>query len=274
MIAAGSATEPVPVPGGEHVHAVGDLEAAHRLRLAFAALPAGTEVAVVGGGFTGLETVAELAESRPDVRVRLVTAGEVGGWFTPRAAEHVRRTLARLGIETVGGRRVRAVEPDRLLLDDGAEVPSALDRLVRGFAAPPLARTAGIAVDDRGAVLTDAALRSLSHPAVLAVGDAGHTPGPARTGSACPASSRSRRRRTRRTCCVPRRSGRAARARSTSRSPPARSASGATTPCCSRPPVTTSRPDGRGPAGRPCSPSGSRCAGSSARSAPSGGCPG
>jgi NADH dehydrogenase FAD-containing subunit len=178
VIATGSTTEPVPVPGGEHVHAVGDLESACRLRAAFAAVGEGAEVAVVGGGFTGLETVAELAESRPDVRVRLVTAGDVGGWFTPSAGEHVRRTLGRLGVETLGGTRVHAVEPDRLLLDDGAEVPSALTVWCGGFAAPSLARDAGITVDHQGAVRTDTALRSVSHPAVLAVGDAGHAPAP------------------------------------------------------------------------------------------------
>ena len=73
---------------------------------------------------------------------------------------------------------MRAVEPDRLLLDDGTEVPSDLTVWCGGFAAPPLARESGIAVDDQGAVLTDAALRSVSHPAVLAVGDSGHAPGP------------------------------------------------------------------------------------------------
>lgn len=178
VIATGSTTEPVPVPGGEHVHAVGDLESAHRLRHAFAALREGAEVAVVGGGFTGLETVAELAERRPDVRVRLVTAGDVGGWFTPRAGEHVRSTLGRLGVQTLGGTRVQAVRPDWLLLDNGAEVPSELTVWCGGFAAPPLARAAGIAVDCQGAIRTDTALRSVSHPAVLAVGDAGHAPGP------------------------------------------------------------------------------------------------
>jgi NADH:ubiquinone reductase (H+-translocating) len=177
VIATGSTTE-VSVPGAEHVHAVGDLESARRLRPALAAVPAGADVAVVGGGFTGLETVAELAEARPDVRVRLVAAGEVGGWFTPRGRDHVQRTLARLGVEAVGDSRVLAVEPDRLRLEDGGEVPSALTVWCGGFAAPSLARDAGIAVDDRGAVRTDATMRSLSHPAVMAVGDAGHAPGP------------------------------------------------------------------------------------------------
>lgn len=178
VIATGSTTEPVPVPGGEHVHAVGDIASAHRLRSAYATLRPGAQVTVVGGGFTGLETVAELAESRPDLRVRMVTAGEVGAWFTPAAGGHVRDTLARLGVEALGGARVRAVERHRLLLEDGGEVTSELTVWCGGFAVPALAREAGIAVDARGAVLTDTTMRSVSHPSVLAVGDAGHAPGP------------------------------------------------------------------------------------------------
>ncbi|WP_433781199.1 NAD(P)/FAD-dependent oxidoreductase [Actinomycetospora sp. CA-101289] len=177
VLATGSTTD-VTVPGAEHVHAVGDLESARRLRPALATAPTGADIAVVGGGFTGLETVAELAEARPDARVRLVAAGEVGGWFTPRGRDHVQRTLGQLGVEAVGDTRVRAVEPGRLLLDGGGEVPSALTVWCGGFAAPPLAREAGIAVDDRGAVRTDATMRSVSHPSVMAVGDAGHAPGP------------------------------------------------------------------------------------------------
>ncbi|WP_164545118.1 NAD(P)/FAD-dependent oxidoreductase [Antribacter gilvus] len=179
VLATGSSTEPVPVPGGEHAYAVGDLESARRLRPAFSALPEGAHVAVVGGGFTGLETVAELAEARPDLRTSLVTAGDVGGWFNERGHAHVAGTLARLGVATADNVRVQAIEPHRLLLADGGEVPSDLTVWCGGFAVPPLAREAGLAVDDQGAVLTDASLQSVSHPQVLAVGDAGHTPTPA-----------------------------------------------------------------------------------------------
>lgn len=110
--------------------------------------------------------------------VRLVTAGEVGGWFDARGGAYVRRTLDGLGIEALGGARVSAAEPGLLVLEDGTRLRSDLTVWCGGFAAPPLARESGIAVDDQGAVLTDAALRSVSHPAVLAVGDSGHAPGP------------------------------------------------------------------------------------------------
>jgi NADH dehydrogenase FAD-containing subunit len=178
ILATGSTTERAPIPGGEHAHGIGDIEAARALRPVLAGLGAGSAITVVGGGLTGLETVAEIAESRPDLRVRLVTSGEVGGWFAERGGDYVRATLRGLGVEALGGARARAIDPGRLLLDDGSEVPSDLTVWCGGFAAPPLAREAGIAVDEQGAVLTDATLRSISHPSVLAVGDSGHAPGP------------------------------------------------------------------------------------------------
>jgi len=178
ILATGSTTERAPIAGHEHVFGVGDIDAARRLRPVLAGLREGSTTTVVGGGLTGLETVAEIAESRPDLNVRLVTAGEVGGWFDGRGEEYVRGTLRDLGVEARGGVRVRAAEPGRLSLDDGTELPSDLTVWCGGFAAPPLARESGIAVDEQGAVLTDAALRSVSHPSVLAVGDSGHAPGP------------------------------------------------------------------------------------------------
>src|SRR5690606_4014138 len=126
VIAAGSGTEHAPIPGGEHVRGIGDVDTARTLRPELAALPAGSVVTVVGGGLTGLETASEFAEFRPDLRVRLVTAGEVGGWFTERGADYVRATLRELGVDAVGGVRVREAGPGRLRLDGGAELDSDL----------------------------------------------------------------------------------------------------------------------------------------------------
>jgi NADH dehydrogenase FAD-containing subunit len=43
-----------------------------------------------------------------------------------------------------------------------------------GFTAPPLAREAGVEVNERGQVLVDPYMRSISHPDIFAVGDAAH----------------------------------------------------------------------------------------------------
>ena len=178
ILATGSSTERAPIAGHEHVYGIGDIDAARRLGPVLAAMGPGSTVTVVGGGLTGLETVAEIADSRPDLNVRLVTTGEIGGWFDPRGGAYVRSALGGLGVEAIGGVRVGAVEPGRMLLEDGTELRSDLTVWCGGFAAAPLARESGITVDEQGAVMTDAALRSVSHPSVLAVGDSGHAPGP------------------------------------------------------------------------------------------------
>lgn len=58
--------------------AVGALETAEEAHRALSALPDGSGVTVVGGGLTGIETAAEVAESRPGLRVRLLSEARSG----------------------------------------------------------------------------------------------------------------------------------------------------------------------------------------------------
>jgi NADH dehydrogenase len=79
LIYAVGSTGAVPsgVPGAaEFAYSVTDLESAQRLRYALADLPMAAPITVVGGGLTGIETAAELAErGRP---VALVCGGILG----------------------------------------------------------------------------------------------------------------------------------------------------------------------------------------------------
>src|SRR5204862_100957 len=78
------------VPGAaEHAHALDGLAGAHALRAALAALPEGRSVTVFGAGLTGLEAVSEIAEARPDLRLRLVTAGALGAQLSPAGREYL-----------------------------------------------------------------------------------------------------------------------------------------------------------------------------------------
>jgi NADH:ubiquinone reductase (H+-translocating) len=176
ILANGSTIERAAPGAAEHAHALDGMAGALRLRAALAKLPAKRVLAVIGGGMTGLETVTEIAEARPDLHVRLITGGALGGYLSAAGRGYLERSLSRLGIEVVDRARVTALEPDRARLADGAEVPFALAVWCGGFIARPLAREAGLAVDARGCVLLDAELRSLSHPHVLAAGDAGAPP--------------------------------------------------------------------------------------------------
>lgn len=116
---------------------------------------------VVGGGLTGVETAAEIAEAHPAWRVRLVTRGEIGPGLSARGRAHVRAVLTRLGVRVEEGHPVATPEE----VDADAVVWAASMTPNTG----PAAR-AGLALDAAGRIRVDAALRSVSHPEIYAAG--------------------------------------------------------------------------------------------------------
>lgn len=97
---------------------------------------------------------------------------EPGANLHPKAKAHLDAALARLGVQVRSGAEVVKVLPDGVELADGTGVPAAAVLWTSGTRVPPLAAAAGLTVDERGRVVTDSALRSVSHPDVHAVGDA------------------------------------------------------------------------------------------------------
>jgi NADH:ubiquinone reductase (H+-translocating) len=118
-------------------------------------------VVVVGAGLTGIETAAEIAERFPALEVVLAARAEPGAWMRPRAREHVRKALDRLGVRIGTDADVR--DGDVVVWAGGT----------RGAA---IAEQAGLTVDERGRIVTDGCLRSVSHPEIYAVGDAAAVP--------------------------------------------------------------------------------------------------
>jgi NADH dehydrogenase FAD-containing subunit len=170
IYALGSRADLGTVPGAaEHATAVATAE--HAQHLHDRVRSAGT-IAVVGGGLTGIETVAELAETYPDRKVLLVTRGMPGAMLNQRSRRHLSQTFDRLGIKVLTDAAVAKVAGDSLLLENGDHVGADVVVWTTGFAVPTLAREAGLDVDDRGRMRVDTTLRSTSHPDVYGVGDA------------------------------------------------------------------------------------------------------
>jgi NADH dehydrogenase FAD-containing subunit len=133
---------------------------------------AGARVVVCGGGPTGLETAAEFATSYPRLKVRLVTEGALGAQFGKGVARYMRRTIARAGVTISDHTSVAEVRADGVVTGDGTVIPAELVLWAGGFAVPPVAREAGLEVNARGQIVVDPVLRSRSHPAIYAIGDA------------------------------------------------------------------------------------------------------
>ena len=162
---------PAAVPGfAEFAHSTTDLESAQRLRYALADLPLTAPVTVVGGGLTGIETAAELAERGR--QVTLVCGAALGPSLSRRGRRSVAKHLRRFGVNVLESATVAEVRWDAVVLGDGAVLPSAATVWTAGFAVPDLAARSGLSTDALGRLLTDETLTSIDNPYVVAAGDA------------------------------------------------------------------------------------------------------
>ena len=132
----------------------------------------GGTVIVAGGGLTGVESAAEIAEEHSDIDVVLVSRAEPGSMMGERARARLHAGLARLGVQIRAGADIVKVMADGVALADGEVVPAQAVLWTTGVRVSPLATAAHLDVDDRGRIVTDGSLRSVSHPNVYAVGDA------------------------------------------------------------------------------------------------------
>jgi NADH dehydrogenase FAD-containing subunit len=133
---------------------------------------AGGTVTVCGGGLTGVEAAAEIAEAHPGLNVTLISLDEPGAMMGAKARAHLHRVLDRLGVSVKVGARVTKVLADAVELEGGEVVSSHVCLWTTGVTVPSLAADAGIAVDHRGLIVVDSTLRSVSHPDIHAIGDA------------------------------------------------------------------------------------------------------
>ncbi|CAM5318175.1 NAD(P)/FAD-dependent oxidoreductase [Streptomyces griseomycini] len=179
VYALGSGWNDQGVPGtAEHAHEIAGRPGALRLRERLARLTAGQTVVVVGGGLTGLEAAAEIAEARPDLDVALAARDGLGDWLSPKGRRHLRKVFDELGVTVHEHTTVTAVEADRVTTADGRSLPAAVTVWTTGFAVHPIARATALEVTGTGQIVVDGTLRSVSHPDVYAIGDAAMVAGP------------------------------------------------------------------------------------------------
>ncbi|MGI8586558.1 MAG: NAD(P)/FAD-dependent oxidoreductase [Chloroflexia bacterium] len=134
---------------------------------------AGCHLVVCGTGTTGIEAAAEFAGSYPGLKVTLLTRGEFASALVPEVAAYARKSLQRQGVTIQEHTTVAEVGADTIATSAG---PLAYDLCLwaGGFIAPPLAREAGLVVNERGQIVVDPFMRSPAHPEIFAVGDAAH----------------------------------------------------------------------------------------------------
>lgn len=177
VYALGSVMNVDRVPGvREHAHTFNSVETATRINKALCHTE-NARVLVVGGGLMGIETAAELAESLPKLCVTLASSKlfseeAIPGGFNKKATDYLYQAFEKRNIKLQTGAQVKSLRSGVAEMSDGKEVAFDVCIWTGGIVAQPLAGIAGIQVDQEGKIMTDASLRSLSHPNIIAIGDA------------------------------------------------------------------------------------------------------
>jgi NADH dehydrogenase len=163
------ATPPSVSGVAEFAYQIAQFEDAQRLRTALDGLDPKAPVTVVGGGLTGVETAAELAERGREVT--LVCGGQLAPSLSDPGRRSVAKWLAKNGVVVLEADVVAEVRSDAVVFADGAVRPSAVNIWTAGFGVPDLAARSGLSTDAMGRLLTDETLTSLDDERIVAAGD-------------------------------------------------------------------------------------------------------
>ena len=150
-----------------------------------AQLAAAKTVAIVGGGPSGVSSVANLAATYPNMDLHLFHTGDIPlPGYHPESRAHVLEELKRRGVHLHPHHRAVLPEPDRLQRIDGGQI--AFEDGHADFAADAIIWATGAArpnssflprdmLDARGFVLTEPTLQLPGYSDIFAIGDVAAT---------------------------------------------------------------------------------------------------
>jgi NADH:ubiquinone reductase (H+-translocating) len=212
IVALGSVARVVPIPGlTEHAIGFKTIAEATALRnriVRHLELAEGLDHAeqraaylsfvFVGGGYAGLEGIAELADFAHDALKRYPRCRETGTRFTlidaadrimpeiqPQLAEFTTKVLGKRGVEFRLNTTVTEVRDDAVVLSDGETLTARTVVWTAGVRASPVAGRLGLPLE-YGRIVCEQTMRVQGYENIWALGDIAAVPDPARPGMPCP----------------------------------------------------------------------------------------
>jgi NADH dehydrogenase len=165
----------------------------------------------VGGGYAGVEALAELRDLahdalryHPNLRevpqrwVLVDAAPTILGDIPTRLGQYVRDLLVQHGVDLRLNTRLEGVVDGRVMLSDGTELDAGLLVWTAGVKANPILAHFGLPLDERGRVRVGPTLQVDGHDNVWALGDCAAVPNLATPGQIDPPTSQHALRQARR----------------------------------------------------------------------------
>lgn len=173
LVATGAEPRQLSQAGAERALLLRDLADSAKIRFEFIS---GKSVAIIGGGFIGLELAASAAKRGCRVTVIEAQPRVLMRGVPPEIATRIAARHAEAGVAILTSAGIAQIGPETILLSDGREVSAHI--LIAGIGAAPritLAETAGLVIDNGIACNT---YLQTSDPHIFAVGDCCSFPHP------------------------------------------------------------------------------------------------
>ncbi|MGH1331149.1 MAG: NAD(P)/FAD-dependent oxidoreductase [Paracoccaceae bacterium] len=174
VVASGSTSALGHIPGqNEHAFAMnlGESRCAPALKQKLSQIEA-PRVSIVGGGATGIELAAEIAQ-KPGASVTLMCRSTLGEGLTEPVRRRVRAELIRQGVSIQESTLVKAIASDYVTTDD-QKIAHDLCVTATGFEVDQIWGGAGLEVLSNGRIVTDTFLRAKGYAEIYAAGDAAY----------------------------------------------------------------------------------------------------
>ena len=165
IIATGSEPRPLPIPGIEHAFCLYSLQDSREV---YERLKSAGSVAVIGGGFIGLEIASAAAAAGKDVTVIEATSQILGRSLTPQLAQRIRAIHEAAGIRIMDSASIDSISAKGISTDKGFV---GADLVLLGAGSVPrtqLAASAGLSTSN--GIDVDQHLET-SAPGIYAIGD-------------------------------------------------------------------------------------------------------
>jgi NADH dehydrogenase len=165
------------VPGADqYTYSIQTIEKARRTYQALNNLPAGSVVAIVGAGLSGVELASELNESRKDLTIKLFDRGNyILSSFPEKLSTYVENWFDTNGVEIINNANITRVEENVVYNHDE---PIACDAIVwtAGIQPNKVVRDLDVEKDAQGRVVLTPLHTIPNHDNVFVVGDCASLP--------------------------------------------------------------------------------------------------
>ncbi|TGN19016.1 NAD(P)/FAD-dependent oxidoreductase [Leptospira idonii] len=129
------------------------------------------KITIIGAGLSGIETVAELAETFPHSELSIIENGKLGSGFSDAARNWMIDHLTKNQVNILEDTKVTSFSEGSIHTSAGFQLKHDICIFSNGLQASPVGSASSLPVNPKGQILVNEFLGCKSHPEIIGAGD-------------------------------------------------------------------------------------------------------